>query len=803
MGIKKFFKIKPPPEDTIDQNRENLSIEGITVKNPNAVRKQKFAAYGQFAREKATDKFYAPPGYEDYANPQQSAPEDENGDDLNKVPIDPNSESAGESPKKEHKKKRGLFGRKKSHKEEDEAAQKPVYDPYAVNTDLNAAPYSIVNNANPTNNGGNNTRSSSAPPTDPYASFNNNNSNNRYGASDESSPSGGYSTDPYSQMNRRSQSSRNAYNNNSSGLSRDPSFNNGSTTGHGTSPYGSRGNSQYGGTAPTTTTTTNPYGSRGTSKYGDEVPSTTNQYGSRGNSKYGGEAPTTTNPYSSRGNSQYGGVPPTNTSPYGSGGSSRRDTTAPSNSNPYSGRNGTATNFNRDTAAAVSAPYNGRISATKHPHTNSIPTDLNAISGSRGSSTSKVNPYTSMNATPYGGSTGSNNLNNPYENVNGGNVYSAKNDSSSNSANPYGQTSQGNPYGGLSRAETFNDTQSARYNNEKACVQEFVDSPNDVAVNNDIDLNETLQEYNVDEDGDDLNADLGERMQHEQFAPQQQLQQKSYDPALETSNQDQYGGYYESPRLESKGFKTFDEVQREEEERQQQEEDEAVDELKQEIRFTKQSSVASTRNTLKMAQEAEMAGMNTLGMLGHQSEKLNNVERNLDLIKIQNSLADDKVAELKKLNRNILAVHVTNPFNSKSRQREREEKLKNKKIEEKMMMEYTNKDIEQSTRRIENAMNTNMHGDGGGVREKYQRQKVLDAAKKYQFENDEEDDEMEVEIDRNLSQIQQVSGRLKKLAISAGEEIDAQQQRLDRVENNTDDLDIKINMNTNKLSYIK
>ena len=149
-----------------------------------------------------------------------------------------------------------------------------------------------------------------------------------------------------------------------------------------------------------------------------------------------------------------------------------------------------------------------------------------------------------------------------------------------------------------------------------------------------------------------------------------------------------------------KGFKTFDEVQREEEERQQQEEDEAVDELKQEIRFTKQSSVASTRNTLKMAQEAEMAGMNTLGMLGHQSEKLNNVERNLDLIKIQN-------------------------------------------------------------------------------------------------------DEMEVEIDRNLSQIQQVSGRLKKLAISAGEEIDAQQQRLDRVENNTDDLDIKINMNTNKLSYIK
>nr|3B5N_C Chain C, Protein transport protein SEC9 [Saccharomyces cerevisiae]3B5N_G Chain G, Protein transport protein SEC9 [Saccharomyces cerevisiae]3B5N_K Chain K, Protein transport protein SEC9 [Saccharomyces cerevisiae] len=67
------------------------------------------------------------------------------------------------------------------------------------------------------------------------------------------------------------------------------------------------------------------------------------------------------------------------------------------------------------------------------------------------------------------------------------------------------------------------------------------------------------------------------------------------------------------------------------------------------IKFTKQSSVASTRNTLKMAQDAERAGMNTLGMLGHQSEQLNNVEGNLDLMKVQNKVADEKVAELKKL----------------------------------------------------------------------------------------------------------------------------------------------------------
>lgn len=786
MGIKKFFKIKPPPEDTLDQNRENLSTEGITVKNPNSVRKEKFASYGQFARDKATDKFYSPPGYENYAKPQQQGPEGEESDDLNKGPIDSKTGENGMSPQKDHKKKRGLFGRKKSHnsKEEDEAAQNPAYDPYAVNTDLNNSPYSIINNNSSNPNSGDgytNTNNviPNVPTTDPYASFNSNkNNNNRLGDNSDSSTPGGYTTDPYSQINRRALS--NSFNrgvgNNNYPVSRDSSLNNGSNSGYGTSPYGTRETSRNDASIPIQS---DPYGSRGGSRYGSEAPPTTNPYGSRDESRYGSEAPPTTNPYGSRG-------------------TSRRATSEPSAVNPPGSRN--SINSSRVPNAAVSAPYSGRISASRQPPLNSIPTDLNAINGSQVSSSSNTNPYTSMNAAPYGGSPGPNNGSNPYEDMNGGNVYSVKNDT-----NAYGNGSQNNPYGSLNRVETFNDTKSTRYaasmlNNPNVRVQEFVDSPNDVAINDDVDLNATLQEYNVDDEGDDLNADLSERMQQEQFAP---LQQEVYDPGMDTSQQQkQYGGYYESPRLENKGFKTFDEVQHEEEERQQQEEDEAVDELKQEIRFTKQSSVASTRNTLKMAQEAEMAGMNTLGMLGHQSEKINNVERNLDLIKIQNSVADDKVSELKKLNRNILAVHVSNPFNSKRRQFEREEKLKNKKIEEKMMMEYTHKDIEQSTRRIENAMNTNVYSDSG-VREKYQRQKVLDGAKKYQFENDEEDDEMEVEIDRNLSQIQQVSGRLKKLAISAGEEIDAQQQRLDRVENSTDDLDIKINMNTTKLSYIK
>ena len=102
-------------------------------------------------------------------------------------------------------------------------------------------------------------------------------------------------------------------------------------------------------------------------------------------------------------------------------------------------------------------------------------------------------------------------------------------------------------------------------------------------------------------------------------------------------------------------------------------------------------------------------------------------------MKVQNKVADEKVAELKKLNRSILAVHVSNPFNSKRRRREREEQLKNRKIEEKLMREQTSQQLSQSTQRIEGAMNAN--NNISEVRERYQRKNVLEKAKRYQFEN--------------------------------------------------------------------
>jgi len=48
----------------------------------------------------------------------------------------------------------------------------------------------------------------------------------------------------------------------------------------------------------------------------------------------------------------------------------------------------------------------------------------------------------------------------------------------------------------------------------------------------------------------------------------------------------------------------------------------------------KQQDVSSTRNALRLAQQAEETGRDTLARLGAQGERIHNTERNLDLVRI-------------------------------------------------------------------------------------------------------------------------------------------------------------------------
>lgn len=230
-------------------------------------------------------------------------------------------------------------------------------------------------------------------------------------------------------------------------------------------------------------------------------------------------------------------------------------------------------------------------------------------------------------------------------------------------------------------------------------------------------------------------------------------------------------------------------------------EDEEVESIRQDIRFVKQESVALTRNTLRMAQEADASATNTLGVLGSQSERLFNAEQNLLLADTQTSIADEKVKELRRLNRSIFIPATGNPFNKKSRLRQQESKIKTQKEQEKYLRETNRQGVYASEQRLKQGITAN--AGGLDTYNKYQGEKHLQQAQRYQFENDSEDDDMEKELASNLDQIASYSKKLTSSAKIMGQEVDAQNSRLNKIEEDADRLDINVHLNSTRLNNIR
>jgi len=208
--------------------------------------------------------------------------------------------------------------------------------------------------------------------------------------------------------------------------------------------------------------------------------------------------------------------------------------------------------------------------------------------------------------------------------------------------------------------------------------------------------------------------------------------------------------------------------------------DEDVEAIKQEIRFTKQESLSSTRNAIRIASEAEEQGRNTLARLGSQSEKIAGVEKNVDISAAHARIAEDKAAELKKLNRSIFAVHVSNPFNSKARAEEEEDRIMQRHEMEREEREKNRKYAYDSAQRVNNALDPRASSRNLNAR---QQKSSINARSQYSFEEDEEDVQVEKDIDANLNTLGDLAGRLKGLALATQTEIDSQNQKLDQIAN--------------------
>jgi protein transport protein SEC9 len=206
----------------------------------------------------------------------------------------------------------------------------------------------------------------------------------------------------------------------------------------------------------------------------------------------------------------------------------------------------------------------------------------------------------------------------------------------------------------------------------------------------------------------------------------------------------------------------------------EEEEEEDVSAMKQEIKFIKQQDVSSTRNMLQVAAQAEEVGRNTLARLGAQGERLHNTERNLDLSANHQRVAEEKAKQLKIANRSMFRMHVDNPFTQRGRDK-RDQDILDKHRAEREQREVTRQAAFESGQR----MNQTFKGIGAAGAGGPKTKTSLAERAKYQFEADSEDDQMEDEIENNLDEISQVTGRLRLLAEAQGEELKQQNKLLE------------------------
>ncbi|CDK29450.1 unnamed protein product [Kuraishia capsulata CBS 1993] len=243
-----------------------------------------------------------------------------------------------------------------------------------------------------------------------------------------------------------------------------------------------------------------------------------------------------------------------------------------------------------------------------------------------------------------------------------------------------------------------------------------------------------------------------------------------------------------------------------ERQRQQEEEDEAVEGIKGQIRTIKQDTLYSSNNMLAHLNKAREDARNTLGETGNQGYKLNEIEQDLHLAEKQQKVAEQGVKDLAHYNRGLFSVRVGNPFNRKTKLRAEEARFKNERILHKQEAQERTKEWYRAQQNLvdsmENGVSRTKHGVNSPIYQKYERERVLNEAKKYQFEADEEDDELEVGIAKNTDEALKIASDLKNMSLTMGQEIDRQNKIIANIGDRADRIDTNLSYDVQRLKRI-
>ncbi|TPX16720.1 uncharacterized protein E0L32_003661 [Thyridium curvatum] len=270
-----------------------------------------------------------------------------------------------------------------------------------------------------------------------------------------------------------------------------------------------------------------------------------------------------------------------------------------------------------------------------------------------------------------------------------------------------------------------------------------------------------------------------------------------------------YGGYGEQRELT-------------EEEREKEE----LRAMKNEIRQVRNESHATSNRILdRMDQIIDQAG-STLTTLAGQNERLANTEKNLDMASIHNRKAEEKTRELKHQNRSMFAVSVANPFKSKRRAEERDQKLLDQHRSDRNQREATRREAFAVEKQMEDTFRdlkemdrrSQATSDSLTVRRAANNAKFLmpesddedgptgprngpgptsDTGAKAQFA--EEDEQIENDIDANYEKMEVGMTKIKALAIAHKEQVEHSIETIDRITAKSDAVDDGIRMNRIRL----
>lgn len=154
------------------------------------------------------------------------------------------------------------------------------------------------------------------------------------------------------------------------------------------------------------------------------------------------------------------------------------------------------------------------------------------------------------------------------------------------------------------------------------------------------------------------------------------------------------------------------------------------------------------------------------------------------------------------MNRSIFRPVIT--WNKDAKRAAQEAKVQARFEDEREEREQAMKDIRETQNRLGRATTYGQDDDegiGGGRRmlTGQQRNDRMEQRKRFQFEATASDDELEDELDDNLNEIGDITKRLKTLGTTMGQELDRQNERIDRISGKTTKLDGDIHGTTTRV----